>query len=203
MPFVPIPNCVEVELRATIDDQHVENRWFVDVGAAPTDLILESCAGVAVSWIEPTYQDLCNQNVTFTEVIVTDVSVADGAQFSAPVNVNGLVLSDPYPNETAFCISLRSGLRGRSRRGRIFLFPPSTSYVVPPNKVTDGYRTGAIDAVQALIDAYDTSGFALSIVSLVSEGAPRTTPLVTRVTAAIAVDNLLDSMRSRKPGNGS
>ncbi len=69
--------------------------------------------------------------------------------------------------------------------------------------MTDGYRTGAIDAVQTLIDAYDTSGFALSIVSLVSDGAPRTTPLVTRVTAAIAVDNLLDSMRSRKPGNGS
>jgi len=203
MAFPPVADCVEVQLRALIDDQHVENRWFVNVGAPPTDLVMNSVAGVAASWINPTYRDLANANVTFTEIVVTDKSVVDGAEISVPVNLAGLVDSAPYPNETAFCISCRSGLTGRSRRGRIFLFPPSSSNVTPPNKVTDAYRTGAIDAVQALMDAYATSGFAMGVVSYVSGGAPRVTPLFTRYVSAIAVDNLLDSMRSRKPGNGS
>jgi len=190
-------------MRATIDDQHVENRVMVSVGSAVDDLLMNSVAGAFTTWINDFYLNLCNANVTFTEVVVRDLSVADGAEISVPVNQVGSDTSAPYPNETSFVISLRSGLTGRSRRGRIYLFPPSADYVTPPNKVTNTYRDGAIVSLQALLDALDTSGFAAGVVSYISGGAPRVTPLFTRYVSAIAVDNLLDSCRSRKPGNGS
>lgn len=203
MAFVPVPEVMSVEVRATLDGQHVENRIMVSALGPVNELAMNSVGGTFVSWIQPTYQDLCNVNVQFTEVVVRDISVADGAEFSFPVGVAGLVDGAAYPNETSFCVSLRSGLTGRSRRGRIYLFPPSASYVIPPNRVTPGYVTGAVDAMVALLDLLDADGWAAGVVSYTSGGAPRTVPLFTRYRSAIAVDNLLDSMRSRKPGNGS
>ena len=203
MPFVAVPNVVEVQIRAVVDDQHIENRHFVDVHEPVTDLLMSSVGGVAASWVDPLYVNTTNLNLTFTEIVVTDMSSEDGAEITIPVNVTGAQDSAPYPNETSLCVSLKTGLRGRSRRGRMFLFPPSAAQVLPPNKAQPSYVTAAITIVQDLINAYDTSGFAMSVVSFISDGAPRVTPLVTRITAASLVDNILDSMRSRKPGNGS
>lgn len=203
MAFVPAPNCVQVEIRWLLDSQKCENRFFVDVNAAPTDLLIESVGGVVESWITDHYLPLFNGAVRVTEVVITDWTVQLGIQDTFPIDAIGLTTGPMLPNESSFCVSLRTNSRGRSARGRWFMPPPDEAARLGINHVTATYATAAVAALQTLMNALDTAGFAMVVVQFTSNKVKLTTGVPRRYLSAVSVDDLLDSQRRRKPGNGS
>jgi hypothetical protein len=199
----PVPNGVEFEIHWTLDSQQCENRMFVDMGAPPTDLTMASLGGAVETWVNDVYKLFLSSAITFTEILLTDKSVAGGAQVTIPLGFNGSIGTETFPNETSFCVSLRTGLSGRSFRGRWYMPPPLLADRVGNNRVTADYVSASVNALQSLINSIADSGFNAGVCSFVSGGAPRVPPVITRYTAAVAVDNILDSQRRRKPGNGS
>jgi len=204
MPFVAVPNTVMVEVRALLDSQKIENRFNVRCAGAPTPTDVGAIASIVEAWAEDSYFPHLPDAVTLTEVVASDISVEGGTQItnvpSSPVS--GGAGSGALPNEVSFAVSLRTGARGRSFRGRAYVLAVLGSFVVANtvNPVAVGLYTTAFNN---LISVLTAGGFELVIVSTRHNNLPRPTPITTPVTIALATDGTVDSMRRRKPGVGS
>lgn len=205
MPFIPAPNIIETEFRYNIEGQKCENRVMVDALGPVTPALLESTAILAWNWWELHYGANVGSNVHLVEVLCTDLTTDTGAQFTyAPDTTTTGAKPAPLPNEVAFCISLRSGSRGRSARGRWFAVSLSGNDRSDPNTLTGAYVSDLVAAMTLLINDLNTAGTPLVIVSYRHAGVIRPGgPVYFPVTSALAVDNIVDSQRRRKPGVGS
>jgi hypothetical protein len=205
MPFVPAPNIVSVEVRATNDAQHIENRFNVNANAAVTPTIVDDICNLVSVWAQAEYFPLLPSAVELTEVFAKDLTTITGAQHTIVPSgtVVGGQAAAPAPNEVSFCVSLRTGNAGRSARGRFFVLAIPKD-LITANTISPTLRGQLVAAGQSLISALSGGGYALTIVSYVSEKVPRPGgPVYFDVTTAIATDGLVDSQRRRKPGNGS
>jgi hypothetical protein len=205
MPFVPAPNIVSVEVRALLDGQRIENRFTIDALTTVTPTIVADIANVVNNWAQSSYFDFLPHNVSLSEVVATDLTTVDGAQYSiAPTGpFVGAIAANALPNEVSLAISLRTGNRGRSARGRSYVL------ALPTDEVSGNYVAGGFAAL--LVGSFDTlrtdiatGGWAWSIVSYRTDNAPRVGgPVYYLITSVLVTDLTVDSMRRRKPGVGS
>lgn len=205
MPFVPAPNIVMLEMRYLMSAQKTENRLMVDMLTAPTGAAMSDLVDLALLWLGSSYRLNIGSNTFVSEVVATDMSVQNGVQVSA---IPGLTIQgakgSPLPNEAAFCVSLRSGSRGRSARGRWFAGSLSGEDRTDANTLTSAYVSDLVNSVQDLLDQITGTGVLPVIVSYRNNNAPRPGgPVYFPITNAVAVDNVIDSQRKRKPGVGS
>lgn len=205
MSFVPAPNIVQIEMRASRNGQRIENRVMVDALTAPTAGILQDMAVIAWNWWENTYAPLLSNQVNLVEVVATDMSSQNGAQYTyAPsTGVVGTLGGLALPNEVSLCVSLRSGSRGRSARGRFYALSVAANQLIDPNNVNPTVAGQFASALQTLIQAYLTASWKMVVVSYRANKAPRPGgPVYFILTSAVVVDTVVDSMRRRRPGIG-
>lgn len=205
MAFVPAPNIVMVEVRALLDSQQIENRFMVDALTAVTPTNLDDITNFVSVWAQAHYFPLLPNAVSLREVVGTDLTTQNGQQHTIVPSgsVIGGTAQAPMPNETSFCVSLHTGSRGRSARGRSYVLALGKGQVAG-NIIDSGYLTSMVAAYQELIDTLSTNGFALVVVSYRANKVPRPGgPVYFPITTAVATDNIVDSMRRRKPGVGS
>jgi hypothetical protein len=171
----------------------------------PSHANLIDFAVFAWDWWELTYSANIVTAVNLREVVVTYMGDENGDQYTyAPdTTTTGTVSVTAMPNETSLCISLRSGLRGRSARGRWFMFGIPTTAMADANNVSGAYAAAAVGALQTLINDVTTGGNLPVIVSYVTNKAPRPGgPVYFTIETALLVDTIVDSQRRRKPGVG-
>lgn len=206
MPFVPAPNIVQVEWRCTRDGQQIENRLMVNMLAEPTHNQLVALADEMWDWWENIHSAHLAIGVLLREVVVTYLGEENGLQFSfAPdATTTGALSGAALPNECSFCVSLRSGNRGRSARGRWYTLSVVLDQMVSENYLTSTAVGLFVADLDALISTIGTLGYLPVIVSYRTNNAPRVGgPVYFVITNATAVDAGVDSMRRRKPGVGS
>lgn len=121
--------------------------------------------------------------------------------------VAGSGAGNPLPAATAFVVSLKTGLRGRSYNGRVYLW----GWTEDANDAAGGIATGAFGAAGAFIDTIrvnmgSAQQWDLGILSrwTTPPGSPpntppteRTPPLITPVTQVVALDSRWDVQRRR------
>jgi hypothetical protein len=205
MAFIPAPGIIQAEARALIDGQHVENRFMCRALSDITPTLLQDVAVAVWDWWELSYASVLTSNVLLTEVVTSDMSEITGAQYTyAPDAATfGEYGGAPMPNEVSLSISLRTGNRGRSARGRYYQLCIGQEGMDGINTVSATYATASVAAGTALIAALDSIA-PLTIVSYVSNKVPRPGgPVYFDVTSAVLVDRVVDSMRRRKPGVGT
>lgn len=205
MDFVPVPDGALVEIVATLDGQVCENTlWFQSSGDFNASDLLDLGNGVLEWWGAQMAPGISDQ-VSITGANVTDMRTQTGPGVfvlpAAPMAGEGT--SPPLPNNVALCISFRTAFRGRSARGRNYIFGlqenQSTKSHVDAG-VTDFFQ----DAYATMIGAGTlVAGWQWSVVSRITAGNPRTSALVRPVIAAVIVDPVLDSQRRRLPGRGA
>lgn len=120
---------------------------------------------------------------------------------------SGTSAANPLPAATAFCVTQKTGLRGRSFNGRIYLW----GYTEDANDAAGGITTAAKDASvffcgQTAADMNSAQGMNLAVLSRwqtppgAAPGTPpieRTPPLLTVVTQQLALDQRWDVQRRR------
>jgi len=205
MPFVPAPNIMMVEARALLFGQQIENRFMCNNQGPVTLADLEAAAVAVWNWWELAYAVALPITVNLVEVLATDLTVQNGAQFTyAPdATTNGTVAGGQLPNECSVCVSLRSAVRGRSARGRFYTLAVPLSFMADENNITVAYQNQLAATGVSLRD--NLAAIApLTIVSFFSNGILRPGgPVYFPVINALVVDRVVDSMRRRKPGVGS
>lgn len=205
MPFVPAPNIVSVEVRAILDLQHIENRFTIDALAPVTAALTDDITNLVSVWAQEHYFPLLPHNVQLTEVVGTDLTTQDSFQHTITPSgtVVGGVAANALPNEVSLAISLRTGNRGRSARGRSYVLALPTDEV-SGNNVASAFAALHVAAFQQLVTVMNDNSHAWSIVSYRLNNAPRPGgPVYFPITTCLVTDLVVDSMRRRKPGVGS
>jgi hypothetical protein len=206
MAFVAAPNIAMIEWRCTRNGQQIENRLMVNMLTTPNPTLL---AGIAVQmwdWWENTHSAHLSDTINLREVVATDMSQQNGSQavYAPDTTTVGLQTGAALPNEVAFCVSLRSGSRGRSARGRWYTLSVVQAQMVDDNFLTPTAAGEFVADINALLAIIEGDSYLPVIVSYRSGGIPRPGgPVYFPITNATAVDAGVDSQRRRKPGVGT
>lgn len=203
MPFVPLANTAEAELRYTLDDQQVETTLYFTNGDGWTAANLEPLGAALLTWWATNLQDNIAQNCVLREIYLTDQSTQSGETFTyvTGLPLAGQASTDAMPNSIALCVSFRTAKRGRSYRGRNYV-PGIPKSVVVESAVTSEYQSAIQNAYQGLLAFSLTANATWVVASRYTNGAWRTTGETTPVRSVVVIDPTVDSQRRRLPGRG-
>lgn len=221
LPFVPVANTVYASLRFTQPDgSTASNGYWIKKGSVWTPTEMLALAGVLKTWWingdgtqKP--QGFVTEDYALAEITVRDYTT----QNSAAVTYNTLLplagthmAVDAMPMGTSFALTQRTGLAGRSYRGRTFLIGLSTTLmaVEERNTMSGTAISEIITAYNALIPAIvaGDAGQALVVASRYWNAGVKGGPMLSRVagitTDVLSFGNsnlLMDFQRSRAPGH--
>lgn len=199
MPFVPGPGIAEVEIRAVLSGIPVENTLYFQQSSAVTQSNLDALTTNVNALWKALAIPLLHNTYTLNEVYAADLSAPDGLQSSNTVALptTGTRTQPREPANVTLAISFRTGLRGRSRRGRNY-WPCFLKEDITNNAVVGSHATDIIDVYTAFIGAGAVStGWTWGVASRYTAGAPRAAILFTPITNVLVTDLTVDSQRGR------
>lgn len=203
MPFQEVPATVQLRFEGRMDNQvTINDLYFRKISGVVDFPSVASLVGAAIAWWNPSIIALLSEDWSSVRVQAIDLTAADGIVFELPYIQSGAVPSESAPNNVAACVSIRSGVRGRSARGRNYVAGVPNAQITLNTLSTD-FIDNLLGGYQALIgpDALDT-GWQWVIVSRFTGGLARPTGVTFLVTSATMVGNVVRSMRSREVGHG-
>lgn len=205
MAHIPIPNGIKVCLRYTQIGQQVCNVFHVRGPSDPTVTDLQTVAEEFAAWWNTELRPLTHAGVTLDAIEVSDMT-ADGEEgivYTTGLPLAGTNSGSSLPNHVTIVTKFATGLLGRSFRGRSYMVGlPESALDTGSQTVTSTFRAQLGSAMNDLISSLATAGFNLAIASLFTDGAPRTTGVLTDVLSA-SVNATVDSQRRRLPERGS
>jgi len=211
MPFVPVPNVLEVDPLYLQDGQRVENTLYFEKssGWSPSDI---------TDWLSQVNDLITDQlmpflanSIQFIELIARLLDTASSIGATVPITpvVTGGVGGGSAPNSVSYAISFKTGLTGRSFRGRNYV-PGLPSALISGNTVDAGWRGNIIGFYLALQEAAATNGTPWVVVSRFSgvdpvtgDPIPRATGVTTPIITVSTFDMTVDNQRRRLPGRGT
>lgn len=197
MAFIPIPNTIKLTFEYTIGGKPVVNVSFFEKASAVTLTDLQDITDIADAWDVAFNADFRSVGMLLERFTATDETEQDGLAFIKTLTTPraGTAGGALNPNNVAACLSLRTGLRGRSFRGRQYiggqLETNNIGDVINPDYIAD-----ALDVFGELQDAMLTGGFTWVVASRYSGGAPRITGVTTPITE-IRMNDRIDTQRRR------
>jgi hypothetical protein len=207
--FVPCDRVVKVDFRGTLDGERISNTLYVQKQSGSVNASdLQNIGQTARTWWGAELSPTLSSAFVLREIYLTDLTQQNSFVLTYTTNLpaSGQLAGSILPNNVTFCISLRTGNAGRSFRGRNYVPGIRSTDVTSsdPNLLSVGRSNTLVAAYQQLINPtyFGTTPYRLVIVSRFSNGNPRTAGIATPVTAVLAVDRVLDSMRRRLPGRG-
>lgn len=199
MPFVPAANTMEVAAIGTCSGEPCVNVWHVrkPAGGIVED-DLDNVAGIIDAWYAAEIAPIVHSTWTHTITRVRDLTTQDGLVKEYAINTNGALAGSPLPSQNTVCVSLRSGLAGRSRRGRKYFSGGRYEDLVGAD--VNLWSTAMLDDMRDAVEVLRTSlvgDYELVIVSKFSLGVERATALVSPVVSVIIATGRVTTQRGR------
>ena len=203
--MVEFLSTVEAELRFTSQEQLVENTlYFFRTAGVIDNAALVSLADTLLEWWGDNLLPLTSTTTVLREIYIRELQT-EGIEYTLavdPTSGTGGIDGEPLPNNVCLCVSFRTGLQGRSNRGRNY--PPGmVRSQQSGNYATNAYAAALAAAYQALPVAVVGDGWTWVVASRYQAGGPRPSGITTNVLTALVVDRALDSMRRRLVGRGN
>jgi len=201
MPFVPVANTVACRLVHLFFQQPITNTLYVNYDTQPDFTELTTLASVLVSQWQQKIMPKLSTQAKLTTVSLRDLTTASGIVYEysgPPLPVSGGVAGPPLPSSVAVVVSLRTGLAGRSFRGRLF-FGGFSETQSDGNYMLNNLPVQLKDALVDVIDAINTTSRRVVIVSRYAQNQPRSTGVVTPVVSVLARTVRLATQRKRLP----
>lgn len=197
MAFQPAPNCVEAKIVMSQNSIPVVNVFNVDVGTSPTVTELSGVFAVMDAFITSDLAPLVHPSLHFEQIVVTDISVANGMQqIYTPTTIAGSATGAAEGANVAYVASFRTAHIGRNYRGRTYMGGIPVSSLADAQHVTSGFAALVNAAYADLISDLVTAGYKLVVVSRWLANALRAVALVTEIISVIT-DTKIDSQRRR------
>jgi hypothetical protein len=214
MPFVPVQDVAEVVLRHVLHGQNVINVLHFKRNAGWTgEALLAFLAQVAEAWKNNILGGYSNE-LSFVSAAARLLTTASSpvAEFDViPDAAGGAAVSSENAN-VALCIGLKTGLAGRSFRGRCYMAGVASNQVTN-SLVDEPHLSNRVSDMNNFKTAINNIGVAWGVVSKYS-GYTQTAPKFKKVPTpraqgiftpivSLSADRLTDSMRRRLPGRGN
>lgn len=204
MAFIPAIRTARSTMLFQQENQVLANvLWFRFPGAiTPTDL--DALNTALHTYYTGHLKAQIGANCALTEILSVGQDTAFDPARSLIVSPGeaGTLGGTALPLNVSICVTLRTGFRGRSFRGRTYLPSRTTTDQNTPSSINGTQISNILTAVSWLLDAAHTAGALWSVVSHYTNKLPRPTAVVTPVDA-ISIDTPFDSSRRRLIGRGS
>lgn len=205
MAFQAVPNAAQVRLEARLDGELcITNLGFgLITPATVTALMLQTLVDGVVSAFVPEWLSALPEKYIMNQVSGRVLDVQDGPQVEESVaGLTGILAGAILPNNCSLAVSFRTGLAGRTNRGRIF-WPSFLESEVTDQRVLSAKQTNILDTLGQFVgNAAVATGWTWAVISrkeLVPDGPGRAVP----ITSVVLNDDVIDSMRRRLPGRGA
>ncbi len=199
MAFQTVPNVAEVVITYSGHGQQFKNivHGLMPGGYVLADLVTLAAAvdlAIAANWLPIQSVDYIYLNTTVRGLeFENDQEVTNSVSSG-----NGLGTATAVPDNVTLSIKKSSGLTGRSARGRLYWIGTLFADLATNENVYVGIRAdGIVAAVDALRVAIEATAWQAVIVSRFTNGLPRAFGLAFPWIDSVAVNNDVDSQRSR------
>lgn len=197
MAFIPAVRTARATIEYALFGHQCVNVFHMQNDVDWTEASLQGLTALLTTWWTTTLAIHQSSDVNYVRSTARDVSTAEGLIIinGDGSGTNGTQAFASLPGNVAACISWRTGLSGRTRRGRSYIagLPINAR---TGDSLTEGNIGALVDAGEALIADCLDGGYPLVVASYQLNNAPRTTALLTPVTNVI-VDARLDTQRRR------
>lgn len=215
MAFIPVPNCAQITMSYEIADSDIaENVFAVQNTGSWTPTSLGTVAAVFNTWNDTAVGGHSPYEARSTETTLTQVEARDLTTQTGPVVIvpypgshgAGTDDSGQVPAGITKAFTARSGLAGRSQRGRTFVvgFAEDSLNSGDRNLVATTTANDYVAWFNALIAAVHSANAAwtLVVVSRFHNNAPRSTGVTTPISSYGYANLFVDYQRRRAPGHG-
>lgn len=142
---------------------------------------------------------------TFTGIAARDLTTSTGPEVTKSIAHVGTDVNGRVASGLSWALTLRTGLAGRSQRGRIFTIGLTTGAFdgTDKNLIATGHATATVNAYNALIAAVSGAGagWKLTVLSRFNNGAKRAAGVGTAITSVGYSDLWVDFQRRRSPAH--
>ena len=214
MAFIPVTNVAQATLSFLILDSDIaENIFHIKNTGAWDASGLLALNNAMIAWEATTYTGASYKlsradTTTFLTSTARDLTTQTSPVVTTDVSGGGEVGSDAsgsLNNGLTKAFTARTGLSGRSQRGRTFVvgLPVDAVDSGDPNKIKSSAATGYSNFLTGLIAAIPAANAAWSlvVVSKYHNGAPRASGVATPITSYGYADLNMDFQRRRAPGH--
>jgi len=197
MAFQAAPQGIQVRLQMEQHGVKMENVWNVDYGAPVTPVGLAIIGAAFDGWLTTSYSLLSSSSLKYTQIVCTDISVANGAQdIRVPATSNGAIGSTEAAGNAALVASLRTIHTGRNFRGRTYLAGLAQTNLLDAQHVQPGMVAALNVSINDLLTILTGAGYKLVVLSRWLNNAKRAVALLTEIIAVIT-DTKIDSQQRR------
>lgn len=198
-PLPPTPGVTRAVLNATLNGIPVANVLHFDQPGGGTSPNPANLAARLAGWWAASMKTLVTSNYSLVNVTTTDLDPAGAPStiYTTGLPNSGTLSGDSLPGNCALVISLRTALRGRSYRGRIYhcgLGESQTLLNQVQVPARDSIRT-AWDQLLTFVQAGQPD-YRLGVLSYYTNGTLRSQGLFTPVVSTSA-DTRIDTQRRR------
>lgn len=141
--------------------------------------------------------------VILREIVATQLEGEIDNQYtlSLPGTAFGSAGTPSLPNNVSFCVSFRTGLTGRSARGRNYFIGLVEGAVVD-STVNAASIDAIVDGYEAVLALNSTLSHEWVVVQRYSQGVLLPSGITRPINSVLAVNAIVDSQRRRLPGRG-
>lgn len=200
MVFIPALNTVRVSLEFTLSGEICVNVFYLNKSTTVLSTDLTTIINTVKAWWTGGGKNYFHSSLSLSAIRTRDMTSQAGLveDYVYPVPEAGIVGGVCAPANVAVVVSHRTGLAGRSYRGRTYFAGiPEAAYTA--NYLDATYPAAFGTALQDLMDDMVTAGpYVHSVASFYHLGSARGTAVITPVTY-LQVDSRLDTQRRRLP----
>jgi len=201
MPFVPVLQTVEVDLQYLYRQQFCSNTmYFTSQVGDPTPSGVLALATAVEAWATANLLPILSQDCQLFRLHARELTAEVSSVADVSSGTVGGIATTADPNNVTLAVSFRTGVIGRSFRGRNYIIGIPQG-VISDNTVAPSFLADVLTAFAALPAAV-TTDWLHSVVSRFTAGLPRVAGVSTPVTTVAFTDNIVDSQRRRLPGRG-
>lgn len=204
MAFQPAPGIIKVVMEFAQGGQSAVNIFHVKSDTIIGTGLLEDIVNLFDQWWEDELQDIVSSEVSLVGISARDLSEEFAAFYELGTGLpdTGTVGTPVLPFNCTACVSWRTGLTGRSTRGRTYHVGLHES-AAAGGFLTSPAQVSLQAAYSALIPWLPDNNpdLKLVVLSRVQNGVPLAEALAYEILTA-TVDQALDSQRRRLPGRG-
>lgn len=198
MAFIPTPLTAKAAIEYTLFGRTVVNTlWFES--ALEEEFNTGLCQDVALlleAWLKDDILVFLSDDIDLTRITVTAQHSNTGAFYNLGIVAgNGGIAGNSASSKLACCISIKTGARGRSYRGRNYVAGiPET--VLTGNTLSSIFVGDLVAGYNALLTSIGSS-FRWVVVSHYANGSPRAQGVTVPVTYAESINNTIEVQRRR------
>lgn len=195
------PNVMEAHFNFTYQDEPAQNTLYFLFATEPGDADVQDAAQALYAYWAAEGAPICPTVVTLNSVECLMIDGPDGIVFdyTPTVLATGLAELPAATNQDTLSVSFRTGLSGRSRRGRNY-WVGLVELEINNNRVSSGTVSAIKAYYEGMIgDNAVVGGAKWGVYSRRSNNADRLVGLFTPVNSVVIVDDVVDSQRGRMP----